>query len=45
MMIEAPISEAEEVKQIVKEQMQNAAKLDVPLVAQISEACNWYDCK
>ena len=45
MMIEAPISEAEGVKQIVKEQMQNAAKLDVPLVAQISEACNWYDCK
>lgn len=45
MMIEAPISEAEEVKKIVKEQMQNAATLDVPLVAQISVASNWYDCK
>jgi len=45
MMIEAPVSEAEEVMKIVKEQMQNAATLDVPLVAQISEASNWYDCK
>ena len=45
MMIEAPISEAEEVKKIVQEQMQNAATLDVPLVAQISEAQNWYECK
>ena len=45
MMIEAPISEVEVVKEIVKEQMQSAATLDVPLVAQISEASNWYDCK
>ena len=45
MMIEAPKNEVEEIKQIVKDKMQSAAKLDVPLIAQISEASNWYDCK
>ncbi|MBR3002321.1 MAG: DNA polymerase I [Clostridia bacterium] len=45
MMIEAPKDEVEEVKQIVQNLMESATKLDVPLVAQISEADNWYDCK
>lgn len=45
MMIEAPKEEAEEVKQIVVDLMQSAAKLNVPLIAQISEAKNWYECK
>ena len=45
MMLEVPTNEAEEIKQIVKEQMQSAAKLQIPLIAQISEANNWYDCK
>ena len=45
MMIEAPLKEAEEVKNIVKEQMQKAATLKVPLIAKVSEANNWYDCK
>ena len=45
MMIEAPIDEKEKVKQILKENMQNAAKLKVPLIAEISEAENWYECK
>ncbi len=45
MMIEAPISEVDEIKKIVVELMQSATKLDVPLIAQISEADNWYDCK
>ena len=45
MMIEAPIEEAEEVKKIVKEQMESAITLKVPLIADVSEADNWYECK
>ena len=45
MMIEAPIEEKEEIKEIVKNSMETAAKLKVPLIAEISEADNWYDCK
>ena len=45
MMIEAPIEEAEEVKQIIKTQMESAIKLNVPLIADVSEAYNWYECK
>lgn len=45
MMIEAPIEEAEEVKEIVKKQMENAITLNVPLIADVSEANNWYECK
>ena len=45
MMIESPASEVEEVKKIVVDLMQSATKLDVPLIAQISSADNWYDCK
>ena len=45
MMLEVPLEEAEEVKKIVKTEMESAAKLNVPLVADISEANNWYDCK
>ena len=45
MMIEAPIEEAEEIKEILKNKMENATQLKVPLIAEISEATNWYDCK
>ena len=45
MMIEAQIEEAEEVKEIVKEQMESAITLKVPLIADVSEADNWYECK
>lgn len=45
MMIEAPIEESEEVKNIIKEKMESAATLIVPLVAEVSEAENWYECK
>ena len=45
MMIEALENEKEEVKEILKRAMENAIKLDVPLIAEISEATNWYDCK
>ena len=45
MMIEAPVSEVQEVKDIIKECMETATKLNVPLVAELSEADNWYECK
>ncbi len=45
MMIETPESEKEEVKQIMKKEMESAIKLKVPLIADISEAKNWYECK
>ena len=45
MMIEAPIEEKEQIKQILKQCMESAANLKVPLIVEISEALNWYDCK
>ena len=45
MMIEAPEGEKEEVKDIMKKEMESAIQLKIPLVAEISEAKNWYDCK
>ena len=45
MMIEAPIEEEKRVEQILKSSMEAAAKLDVPLVAEVSKADSWYDCK
>ena len=45
MMIETPIDEIEQVKQIMKDSMESATQLKVPLIADISEATNWYDCK
>ena len=45
MMIEAPIEEKEQVKEILKKCMENVTKLKVPLIADISEAENWYECK
>lgn len=45
MMIEAPLEEVEDVKEILQKCMENACKLNVPLIAEVSEATNWYDCK
>jgi len=45
MMIEAPIEEAEQIKEIIKNEMENAINLKVPLIADVSEAYNWYECK
>ena len=45
MMLETPIEEKDEVKKILREAMENAVELDVPLVVEISEAENWYECK
>ena len=45
MMLEVLPEEKEEIKVMMKEAMESAAKLEVPLIAEISEANNWYDCK
>ena len=45
MIIEALEEEKEEIKTILKQCMESAADLNVPLIADISEAKNWYDCK
>ena len=45
MMIEAPLEEVEEIKELIKKCMENACKLNVPLIAEVSEATNWYECK
>ena len=45
MMIEAPETEKEQIKDILKQSMESAISLKVPLIADIGEAKNWYDCK
>ena len=45
MMIEAVLEQVEEVKEILKNCMETAITLNVPLIAEVSEATNWYDCK
>ena len=45
MMIESPEDEIEKVKEILTNSMQSAANLKVPLIAEVSIAKNWYDCK
>ena len=45
MMIEAPENEVEKVKEILEQCMQSATTLKVPLIAEVSVADNWYDCK
>ena len=45
MMIESPEDEIEKVKEILTNSMQSAANLKVPLIAEVSTAKNWYDCK
>ena len=45
LLIECKIEEKEKVKQILKECMENAVKLDIPLEVEVSEADNWYDVK
>lgn len=45
MLIEAALDEVDEVKSIMKKCMECACKMNVPLIAEVSEGRNWYDCK
>ena len=45
LIIEAAKEEENQVKQILKDCMENAAKLSVPLVAEAKSAYSWYDAK
>ena len=45
LLIECKIEEKDIVRQILKESMENAFKLDVPLEVEVSEADNWYNVK
>lgn len=44
-LVETLKSEKEQVKQIVKEEMENVIKLKVPLLAEVEEGYNWYEAK
>ena len=45
LLLEAPKEESEKAKEILKQEMENAVKLKIPLTVEVSEAKNWYDCK
>ena len=45
LLIETALDEKEEVKQILKTEMENVIKLDVPLRADVSEGNNWFEAK
>lgn len=45
LIVEAPMYESMRVAMILQEEMENAAKLNVPLVAQASVGKTWYDAK
>ena len=45
LLIEAEEYEVEEVKEILKDQMENAASLSVPLLADMHTGKNWYEAK
>ena len=45
LLIEADGQEVEEVKQILKDKMENAAELSVPLIADMHTGNNWYEAK
>ena len=45
LLIEAEESEVDEVKAILKDKMENAAELSVPLIADMHTGKNWYEAK
>ncbi len=45
LILEAPIDEREQVTKLLKEEMQNAIKIDVPLVAEANFGHDWYTAK
>ena len=45
LLVEAPEADAEEVGRIVREEMEGAVELDVPLRVDLGIGRTWYDCK
>ena len=45
LIVETPYDEVDAVKAILKTEMENAVKLDVPLVADMESGMSWYDAK
>ena len=45
LLLEAPIEEKEKVSVILREEMENAVALAVPLVAEVHEGKDWYEVK
>ena len=45
LILEVAEKDKKKAKEILKDSMENAAKLTVPLEVEVSEAYNWYDCK
>ena len=45
LILEVAQKDKEQAKKLLKNSMENAVKLTVPLEVEVSEATNWYDCK
>ena len=45
LLVETLLEEEEQVKELLKSEMENVIKLDVPLKAEISEGQSWYEAK
>lgn len=45
LLVEAPLDEADEIKKILHEEMESAAKLSVPLKVDIEQGNSWYQAK
>ena len=44
LIIDSPIEEVEEVSKLLKECMENAAQLSVPLTVDVESGKNWFEC-
>ena len=45
LLFDAPESEAEEVTQLVRQQMEGVIELSIPIVAEVGRGPNWRDAK
>ena len=45
LIVDTPFEEIEAVKEILKNEMENAVNLSVPLAVEISEGINWFEAK